>query len=206
MNADGSGQRRSASAAAHNSRRVWSPDGDRIAFARWTGANVGIGVMSVSGSGEKMVTNGWQDEASELGTRQRMAGVPAHSAGHRHRPRSRPSADRRRRAEAAGHSAARVRPELVGSSRNDCSCADSRFWPLAATAASAQYQPYPYPQGPAPGYPQPRPAIRSLLSGIRRRFSRFPVLEADLTAKAGSDTVRFGRDSYVLTPQSLRRR
>jgi peptidoglycan-associated lipoprotein len=30
-----------------------------------------------------------------------------------------------------------------------------------------------------------------------------PVLQADLTAKAGSDTVRFARDSYVLTPQSL---
>ena len=29
-----------------------------------------------------------------------------------------------------------------------------------------------------------------------------PVLEADLRAKAGSDTVRFGRDSYVLTPQA----
>jgi len=30
-----------------------------------------------------------------------------------------------------------------------------------------------------------------------------PVLQADLKVKAGSDIVRFARDSYVLTPQSL---
>jgi peptidoglycan-associated lipoprotein len=67
---------------------------------------------------------------------------------------------------------------------------------LLACAASAQgYQPYPYPP-PAPGYPQgpgaypPGPVLA------------IPVLEQDLRVKAGSDTVRFGRDSYVLTPQS----
>ncbi|HKH27450.1 MAG TPA: peptidoglycan-associated lipoprotein, partial [Sphingomicrobium sp.] len=71
------------------------------------------------------------------------------------------------------------------------------------TAASAQYQPYPYPppppgpgyRAPAPGYPQPYPGMQGPVLAI-------PVLEADLRAKAGSDTVRFGRDSYVLTPQA----
>ena len=69
---------------------------------------------------------------------------------------------------------------------------------LVTTAASAQsYQPYPYPQGPAPGYPQ-LPGY----PGVKAPVLAIPVLEQDLKMKAGSDTVRFGRDSYVLTPQS----
>jgi peptidoglycan-associated lipoprotein len=56
-----------------------------------------------------------------------------------------------------------------------------------ATAAAAQpYPPYP----PAPNYPPQGPVLA------------IPVLEQDLRTKAGSDTVRFGRDSYVLTPQT----
>lgn len=62
-----------------------------------------------------------------------------------------------------------------------------------AVPASAQPQSYQGPQRtPYPG----APAIEGPVLAI-------PVLEADLRAKAGSDTVRFGRDSYVLTPQSL---
>ena len=72
---------------------------------------------------------------------------------------------------------------------------------FVGTAASAQYQPYPYPPPqpyptPAPGYPQPG------YPGMQGPVLALPVLEADLRAKAGSDTVRFGRDSYVLTPQA----
>lgn len=56
---------------------------------------------------------------------------------------------------------------------------------LLAAPALAQPQPsYPpaaYPQGPV---------------------LAIPVLQADLVSKSGSDTVRFGRDSYVLTPQA----
>ncbi len=71
---------------------------------------------------------------------------------------------------------------------------------LAASAASAQdYQPYPYPPPPpGPGYPAPAPGYPPMQGPVLA----IPVLEADLRAKAGSDTVRFGRDSYVLTPQS----
>jgi peptidoglycan-associated lipoprotein len=71
---------------------------------------------------------------------------------------------------------------------------------LFAAAASAQnYDPYGYPP-PAPpppgqyGQPGQFPPQGPMLA--------LPVLEADLRAKAGSDTVRFARDSYVLTPQA----
>jgi peptidoglycan-associated lipoprotein len=60
---------------------------------------------------------------------------------------------------------------------------------FVASLASAQVYP-PYPAQP-PGDP--------LLQGP---VLAIPVLEADLRAKAGSDTVRFGRDSYMLTPQA----
>ena len=62
---------------------------------------------------------------------------------------------------------------------------------LLAASASAQPGPY-YPPPPLPpGAPLPGPVLA------------IPVLQADLKAKAGTDTVRFGRDSYGLTPQSL---
>ena len=40
---------------------VWSPRGDLIAFTRIAGS-FRIGTMSASGSGEKLLTNQWQDE------------------------------------------------------------------------------------------------------------------------------------------------
>jgi peptidoglycan-associated lipoprotein len=74
---------------------------------------------------------------------------------------------------------------------------------FVGTAASAQYQPYPYPQQPGPGYPAPAPGYpQPGYPGMPGPVLAIPVLEADLKAKAGSDTVRFGRDSYVLTPQA----
>ena len=64
-----------------------------------------------------------------------------------------------------------------------------------AIAAPAAGQPQSH-QGPQrPPYPVAPPVPGPALA--------IPVLQADLSAKAGSDTVRFGRDSYVLTPQSL---
>ena len=74
---------------------------------------------------------------------------------------------------------------------------------LVGSAASAQYQPYPYPPPPGPGYPAPSPGYpQPGYPGMQGPVLAIPVLEADLRAKAGSDTVRFGRDSYVLTPQA----
>ena len=60
---------------------------------------------------------------------------------------------------------------------------------LFGLAGPAIAQPLPPPG--LPGYPPQGPVLA------------IPVLQADLTTKSGSDTVRFGRDSYVLTPQSL---
>src|SRR5215218_4438118 len=75
---------------------------------------------------------------------------------------------------------------------------------FVGTAASAQYQPYPYPPPPpGPGYPAPAPGYpQPGYPGMQGPVLAIPVLDADLRAKAGSDTVRFGRDSYVLTPQA----
>jgi peptidoglycan-associated lipoprotein len=75
---------------------------------------------------------------------------------------------------------------------------------FVGTAASAQYQPYPYPPPPpGPGYPVPAPGYpQPGYPGMQGPVLALPVLEADLRAKAGSDVVRFGRDSYVLTPQA----
>jgi peptidoglycan-associated lipoprotein len=70
---------------------------------------------------------------------------------------------------------------------------------VAAAASAQNYDPYGYPP-PAPpppvqyGQPGQFPPQGPMLA--------LPVLEADLRAKAGSDTVRFARDSYVLTPQA----
>ncbi len=62
-----------------------------------------------------------------------------------------------------------------------------------ATPAAAQPQSY---QGPPRAtYPGAPPIAGPVMA--------LPVLQADLTTRAGSDTVRFGRNSYVLTPQSL---
>ena len=60
---------------------------------------------------------------------------------------------------------------------------------MFAAAAPALAQPLP--QSLPPGY---APQVQVLA---------LPVLEADLRAKAGTNTVRFARDSYVLTQQSL---
>ena len=71
---------------------------------------------------------------------------------------------------------------------------------FVAAAASAQtYDPYGYPPAPPPPGPHPQQPGQFPPQGP---MLAIPVLEADLRAKAGSDTVRFARDSYVLTPQA----
>lgn len=61
MNADGSNQQRISFGGGRYATPVWSPRGDLIAFTRVTG-NFRIGVMSPSGSGERLLTDSWQDE------------------------------------------------------------------------------------------------------------------------------------------------
>ena len=61
MSADGSNQQRISFGDGRYGTPVWSPRGDLIAFTK-IGGGFRIGVMSPSGSGEKILTNAWQDE------------------------------------------------------------------------------------------------------------------------------------------------
>jgi TolB protein len=62
MNADGGNQRRISFGAGRHATPEWSPRGDLIAFTRIAG-DFRVGVMSPDGSGERMLTDSWQDEA-----------------------------------------------------------------------------------------------------------------------------------------------
>ncbi len=61
MNADGSNQNRISFGGGRYGTPVWSPRGDLIAFTKLGGA-FNIGIMGIDGSGEKILTHGWQDE------------------------------------------------------------------------------------------------------------------------------------------------
>nr|WP_243843229.1 Tol-Pal system beta propeller repeat protein TolB [Sphingomonas vulcanisoli] len=61
MNADGSNQHRISFGGGRHATPVWSPRGDLIAFTQVSG-KFDIGVMAPDGSGEKILSNGWQDE------------------------------------------------------------------------------------------------------------------------------------------------
>ncbi|HWA88705.1 MAG TPA: Tol-Pal system beta propeller repeat protein TolB [Rhizomicrobium sp.] len=61
MNADGSNQHRISFGSGKNGTPVWSPRGDMIAFTK-QGGGFHIGVMHPDGSGERIISNGWEDE------------------------------------------------------------------------------------------------------------------------------------------------
>lgn len=61
MGADGSGQQRISFGSGRYATPVWSPRGDLIAFTK-IGGGFAIGTMTPGGSGEKILTGGWQDE------------------------------------------------------------------------------------------------------------------------------------------------
>ena len=62
MNADGSNQQRITFGGGRYATPEWSPRGDLIAFTKIAG-NFRIGVMTPGGTGERLLTNSWQDEA-----------------------------------------------------------------------------------------------------------------------------------------------
>ena len=82
MNADGTGQRRISFGGGSNASPAWSPDGEWIAFTRWTGAGLAIGVMKPDGGGEQDADQRLAGRSAELGARQRVDRLPAHRAGH----------------------------------------------------------------------------------------------------------------------------
>ena len=61
MGADGSGQRRISFGGGRYASPVWSPAGNQIAFTKIAGP-FRIGVMNAGGGGERILTDGWQDE------------------------------------------------------------------------------------------------------------------------------------------------
>jgi TolB protein len=64
MNADGSNtQRISPDDGSQYATPEWSPRGDLIAFTRIGGGAFRVGVMTPAGTGIRMLTNSWQDEA-----------------------------------------------------------------------------------------------------------------------------------------------
>jgi TolB protein len=62
MNADGSNVHRISFGAGKNGTPVWSPRGDLIAFTKISESVFGVGVMRPDGTGERILTRGWQDE------------------------------------------------------------------------------------------------------------------------------------------------
>ena len=62
MNADGSNQRRISHGGGRYATPEWSPRGDLIAYTRIAG-DFRVGVMRPDGSGERLLTDSWQDEA-----------------------------------------------------------------------------------------------------------------------------------------------
>ncbi len=64
MGADGSGVKRISYGSGRYATPVWSPRGDLIAFTRFAGenGNFAIGVMHPDGSGERILSEGWEVE------------------------------------------------------------------------------------------------------------------------------------------------
>ena len=62
MNADGSNQRRVSFGSGRYATPEWSPRADLIAFTRIAG-DFRVGTMRPDGSGERLLTDSWQDEA-----------------------------------------------------------------------------------------------------------------------------------------------
>ncbi|HWY15450.1 MAG TPA: Tol-Pal system beta propeller repeat protein TolB [Rhizomicrobium sp.] len=62
MSAAGGNVHRISFGGGKNGTPVWSPRGDLIAFTKQEGGTFRIGVMRPDGSGERMITDGWEDE------------------------------------------------------------------------------------------------------------------------------------------------
>lgn len=63
MNADGSDVQRISFGSGRAASPVWSPRGDLIAFTRMEGGKFRMAVIRPDGSGERLLTDSWQDES-----------------------------------------------------------------------------------------------------------------------------------------------
>src|SRR5260221_5094299 len=62
MSSEGANQHRISFGSGRNGTPVWSPRGDLIAFTKQAGGSFRICVMHPDGSGERVITDGWEDE------------------------------------------------------------------------------------------------------------------------------------------------
>ncbi len=62
MNANGTNAHRISFGGGKNGTPVWSPRGDLIAFTKQANGEFRVGVMHPDGSGERIITDGWEDE------------------------------------------------------------------------------------------------------------------------------------------------
>jgi len=62
MNADGTNVHRISFGGGRNGTPVWSPRGDLIAFTKQDAGIFHVGVMHTDGSGERIISDGWEDE------------------------------------------------------------------------------------------------------------------------------------------------
>ncbi len=63
MNSDGSNVQRISFGEGQYATPEWSPRGDLVAFTKIGGGAFRVGTMTPSGTGERLLTNSWQDEA-----------------------------------------------------------------------------------------------------------------------------------------------
>ena len=211
MNADGSNQQRISFGNGRYATPAWSPRGDLIAFTK-IGGGFHVGIMSPGGGGEKMLTDGWQDEAPSWSPNGRVHDVLPLDSGRVGRGGpvvGRP--DRGQRAPLA-HAVRRIGPELgpdpqpidrfetpVRRSNRQWQRTTTKLILLAAlvaTAGCAQQAA----QDPAAG--RWRRADRPTMPGNNGGGIVVPGSAQDFQRSVMSDTIHFALDKYDIDATS----
>ena len=140
MGADGSGQTRISFGDGSYSTPVWSPRGDLIAFTKQSGGEFQIGVMKTDGSGERILSTGFQQEGPTWAPNGRVLMFFREAAGS---GGPQPLFDRPDRPQRAGDPDAelRFRPGLVAAARIDQIVNHRRARPSQRAAFRAAFPP-----------------------------------------------------------------